>query len=155
MKAFPDRPRLELIDFWEYQFELMEDYRYSWSYRGDDYRLTARTGFITDLASIPKWIPKWVARSIDLTSGAPLYHDALYRSGGDTFSSDFIDHEVWTSNGNAGTWTPVTGAWSRDESDRLFGRMMREAGVPRWRRRSAYRLVQLFSSFAWDKDEYL
>jgi hypothetical protein len=49
----------------------------------------------------------------------------------------------------AGSWKPVTGRWARSDADRLFARIMREAQVPKLRRRLAYLAVRAFGGGAW------
>ncbi|MEW8044190.1 MAG: DUF1353 domain-containing protein [Candidatus Sedimenticola endophacoides] len=49
-----------------------------------------------------------------------------------------------------GQWCATHGRWSRREADRLFARIMREAGVSRFKRRVAFIGVRLFGWFSWN-----
>jgi hypothetical protein len=99
----------------------------AYSYRDGAHRIRVPEQFEFDLASIPRlfW---WVIAPFELSIAAPLLHDFLYRYRGDP---------------PAGSIEPPT-IYSREESDRLFRRVMASEGVPRWRRAAAYRAVRWF-----------
>lgn len=110
---------------WRQLWRLNEPLIYRWRHAGHPCTICVPAGFITDLASVPRLL-WWLIAPFCLGPAAVL-HDFLYRRGG------FYGGRTWT----------------RRDVDRLFGRVMRESGVPRWKRRLAFRAVRLFgrSSF--------
>jgi hypothetical protein len=128
-------------------FRLLADFSYEWSH--EDYprqRLTVKANYLFDGSSIPKALHSFIG-TWDLSLQAPLFHDALYECAGNTVDPRawFITHEFLVDD----EWILSGHQWFRSESDRLFFRHMREADVPRWKRRSAYKAVRLFGSRAW------
>lgn len=127
-------------------FRLLEVARYTWwnplgapDPERDLLRLEVPEGFTHDFASVPRVL--WMLISpLDLGL-ASLFHDWLYRAGGrvTTLRWDRTD----------GRWDPVEDPWSRRYADELFARMMREQGVPKWRRRAAYLAVRLAGGSSW------
>ena len=83
-------------------------------------------GYETDLASIPRVFWRVIA-PFELSISAPLVHDYLYGNGG------VAQNQVLT----------------REETDKLFLKIMEAEGVPWWRRKIAYRAVRMFAGFAW------
>lgn len=96
-------------------------------------KITAIKGFETDLASIPRVFWSIMAPE-ELSLAAPLFHDLLYRRGGTL---------------EAGELDPAGYSFTRIEVDDLFRELMKKAGIPKWKRRTAYIAVRAFSSFAW------
>jgi hypothetical protein len=126
------------------RFELLRPYVYQWAapdFDGRRARLAIPMGFVFDYASVPRPVHAFIGR-LDLGLVAPLMHDWLYAFGG---RLPVGSHEWLIGD----TWQQVGEPWTRRDADRLFGRHMREEGVARWRRRSAYRAVRLFGSRAW------
>jgi hypothetical protein len=121
-------------------YRLLEDYVYHWEKEGVRYRLVVPAGFTCDLASIPRLL-WWYISPFDLGSAA-VPHDWLYAHGGRVPSGS---HSVMEN----GVWQEVGQPWTRKDADRLFGRMMREAGVHPAKRKRAYRAVRLFGAGAW------
>jgi len=125
------------------RWELTEEYLYTPA----DSALPAITipsGFIFDLASVPRkfW---WLIAPFDLSIVAPLIHDFLYGSGGHLtpFNSPIHLQGHYTSHpADRPTYT-------RETSDRLFLRIMRQERVSAWRRALAYRTVRLFGASSW------
>ena len=72
------------------------------------------SGFETDLASIPIWIPEWVIQRNGRHRAASIVHDYLVR--------------IW----------PLS---ERALADRIFLEAMSISGVPRWRRYAMYAAV--------------
>lgn len=144
-------------------YELLEDFLYEWEKDGSSYRIVAHEGFRFDGASIPWAVQPIIGGRWALGLGPPCIHDLLYRSGGDFSANPHGTHEVQVGIVVAGAavgsgliagpaalrWQDVGFQWSRSAADRLFGRHMREVGVARWRRRAAYRAVQLFGRGSW------
>jgi len=118
---------------------LEEAYVYEWSKDLVRYRLTVPAGTLTDLASVPQFLWWWIAPR-DLRE-ASILHDDGYTHGG-----DFGDRwQRWDGR----QWVVVESVWTRRELDRLFGRVMRERGVPMLKRRAAFLAVRLFGWRAW------
>jgi hypothetical protein len=128
----------------EKDYRLVEDYTYAWTKGEFDYRITVPTGFTYDGASVPRvaWTVSGI-RPDGLIRAAALIHDWIYNFKGllPEGSHEFLDAE--------GRWQTVYGRWSREDTDRLFGRIMRESGVPKFKRRMAYRAVRLFGWLYW------
>lgn len=141
MRVFPERPRLEVIRPGRYR--TLEYYKYQWTKDGIGHRIIVLAGIETDLASIPKFLHSLIGPQ-DLGLGAPLIHDALYQSRGKTGK----DHPAVYFR-KYDTWSSDVPRWDRKSSDRLFGRHMRERGIPVYRRRAAYWAVRGFGWFAW------
>jgi len=124
------------------RFELIEPAVYLWRQSVNGYEalaLIVPAGFDHDFASVPR--PLWALISpIDLGL-ASIFHDWIYQHGGQ------VETLGWPTGGSG--WEPVASPWSRRDTDRLFARIMREQGVPRWRRRWAFRAVHWFGGDAW------
>jgi len=128
-------------------FMLDEPFTYQWEATAWPWqRLTIERGFHFDGASIPRLVHPFIG-TWDLGLMPPLIHDALYGCKGQIHKAWWIFHEVF--NLETG-WVSAQHIWTRKESDRMFGRHMREAYVPSWRRTSAYRAVRLFGRGAWN-----
>ncbi len=151
-----------LADDW---FRLRRPWAYEWAWEGDVYRIFIRSGFEFDGASIPPIAHPFFGGRWSLGLGPPLAHDALYRCEGDFTKAVFGIHPDetpesialagkrygWYERLGDDSWEEVDWVWSRKDADRLFGRHMREAGVRRWRRRTAYRTVRLFGRGSWGR----
>ena len=125
-------------------YRLVEDYVYEWDLAGSRNRITVFKGFVHDGASIPRLA--WTLSGLTpdgLIRAAALVHDWIYRHGGKLPASSQKYRDT------AGAWCDTYGAWSRDDTDRLFARIMREAGVSKWKRRMAYRAVRWFGGSSW------
>lgn len=127
------------------RFRLLEDATYTWWHPLDRpaerklYRLVVPESFTHDFASVPRIL--WALISpLDLGL-ASIFHDWLYRRGGavTTFRWE-LDSE---------SWEPVELPWTRVQTDELFARIMREQGVPQWRRRAAYAAVRTWGVEHW------
>lgn len=137
MTPFP-YPRVEPLGGNRYR--LFEPYVYRWEKDGERYRVVVPAGFTSDLASVPRLL--WVVISPFDLGAAVVPHDWIYAHGGRVPAGSW---QIGTGSG----WADDERAWTRRETDRLFGRMMREVGVPRVRRRSAYLAVRLFGWVVW------
>lgn len=103
----------------------------------DAITLTAKRGFITDLASIPRIFWPLVA-SFELSLTAPLFHDLIYRAMGKIA----LPH---------GTVEPENKVFTRSEADEIFLELMTRAKLSFWRRNVAYLAVDFFGKSAWRK----
>ena len=124
-------------------FRLLEEATYTWWHPLEGrtpprlYRLVLPADFAHDFATIPR--PLWALISpLDLGL-ASIFHDFLYGLGGKAVTL------LWEPSG----WAPQHHPWSRRHADELFARIMREQGVPKWRRRAAYLAVRAFGRKHW------
>jgi len=139
---------------WSYR--LNSPYLYEWEKDGVKRRLKIAAGFEYDGASVPR--PLWTLTGIErdgLQRAAALVHDVIYRHNGWLPQGM---QEIW--NDGAEIWeavpvseaTPDASRWTREDADRLFCRMLREAGVSMLRRRMMFRGVRAFGWAYWDQD---
>lgn len=85
-------------------------------------RLTVRAGFLSDGASIPRWLWSLVGPRFDCkTFPCALAHDALYAAE-----------------------LPCPGAWRRDVADAIFRDLLKEHGVSVVKREAYWAAVRLF-----------
>jgi hypothetical protein len=122
------------------RYKVLVDYVHVREHEGTTYRLTIPAGFQCDLASVPRILWWWIS-PFDLGAAA-IPHDWIYSHGGKLPDGS---HQKLVN----GTWENLPQAWTREEADRLFARMMRDVGVPRFMRRRAYNAVRLFGGGAW------
>ena len=123
-------------------FRLAEDYTYCWTAEGTQYRIVIPAGFTNDGASVPRFA-RMIIRPEGHIRAAALVHDWIYQHKGVLPPGS---HQYKHADG---TWKNVYGKWRRRDADRLFARIMREAGVSRFKRRTAYRFVRLLGWIAW------
>lgn len=102
-------------------------------FNGGPWHIHLSSGFLFDLASIPRAAWKLCA-PFELSIAAPLIHDVLYRYGGRCREYALIH-----------PWREFT----RAEADQLFRRTMQAEGVPWWRSGPAYAAVRAFGSPSW------
>ena len=122
-------------------YKLVASYSYLWLKDGVQHELGIRKGFIYDGASVPRALWSLIGLRPDgLVRPAALLHDYLYRFAGDLPAGSYVRSDDG----------PLV--WSREAADRLFARVMREAGVGKWKRRMAYRAVRTFAWRAWSKN---
>ena len=76
----------------------------------------------------------WVIISKDdLSNVPPLFHDLLYRNGGNLPKKQADPYRIF----------------KRKEADDLFLELMQQSGVKWWRCDLAYQAVRKFAKFAW------
>lgn len=121
-------------------YTLVKDFSYEWLHGDDWNRITVPRGFRCDLSSSPRVVWSFIS-PFDLGPAAIL-HDFIYSHGGRLPVG--AHEQVFLSR-----YFIVTSPWTRRDADRLFARVMRESGVPRWRRRLAYLAVRLFGWKDW------
>jgi hypothetical protein len=105
-----------------------------YGYTDGPHRISVASPFGFDLSSIPRVFWMLIA-PVELSFAAPLVHDFMYRYAG-------VPPE--------GSISPPR-AYTRRQSDDLFGRIMEQEGVAGWRRGLAYFVVRIFASSAWRK----
>lgn len=124
---------------------LIEDYIYQWTYKRVEYRIKVPMGFLYDGASVPRgtWTISGL-RPDGLIRAAATVHDFLYEFQGKLPRGCYqkFEHDVG--------WVSLRHEWTREACDKIFGRLMRDAGMPRRRRRMAYRAVDWFGKKAWN-----
>ena len=98
------------------RFIIYEDCRVTACLEDKILEITVPAGFDTDLASIPKLVPKWIISKVDAHLEAAIVHDWLYR----------------------------TGRYSKEISDLIFLAGMEAAGVNKFTRTSMYKAVKWF-----------
>jgi hypothetical protein len=105
-------------------------------YRANDgFTITARSGFITDLSSIPRIFWPLIA-SHELSVTAPVFHDLIYRSGGEVKHPD-------------GEVAPADKTFTREEADNIFLELMTRAKIAYWKRNVAFLAVRAFAETSW------
>jgi hypothetical protein len=103
----------------------------------DGFTITAKNGFKTDLASVPRFLWLLVAPN-ELSLIAPIFHDLIYRSGG----------EVMLPTGEV---RPASKIFTKQEADDLFLELMTRAKISYWKRNVAYLAVEKFGGDSWRK----
>ena len=101
----------------------------------DGFMVTAKRGFKTDLASIPRLLWGFIA-SFELSLVAPIVHDLIYGSAGTVALPD-------------GEVTPADKRFDRKEADDLFLELMTRSKVAYWKRNVAYLAVRAFGGSSW------
>jgi hypothetical protein len=139
-------------------YELMQDHWVVWKHEGKYHRIVVPEGFICDGNSVP-----WFGRPLvpgDWTLGieAVLAHDFMYHRRGRLRLHEYMVEDTPGNWRDPLEYEGYRLAWSRRDADRLFARLMRESGVPQWRRRAAYRAVRLafwnnWPDHAWREDD--
>lgn len=98
-------------------FMLSHEYRVSFRLDGIEAVYTVPAGTKTDLASIPRFVPRAIAEKVDKHIESAVVHDRQCQ--------------------DLGPWDSVTAA-------KIFNEGMRAARVPAWRRNVMYRAVLYF-----------
>ncbi len=103
-------------------FEVDANYHVSFEMDGVKIDYTVLKGMPTDLASIPKIVPKWIAQKVDGHIEAAVVHDQLCKD---------------------------RGPWSSKVAAEIFLAGMEAAGVGKIKRRTMYHAVKWFGP-QWD-----
>jgi hypothetical protein len=130
-------------------YQLVETYTYEWSHLGADQCLVIPMGTITDGASVPRIA--WTISGITpdgLIRAAALLHDVLYRVQGQVGGFGLQQIHI------GGRWIKQASPWTREQADKLFARVMREAGVRKIQRRAAYLMVRAFGWSSWNNANF-
>lgn len=118
---------------------LEEDYYYFDEIKESTINLSK--GFEFDLSSIPRFFWRIVGIH-ELSIEAPLIHDFMYMSKGGA-------RECFENKEILGSIKSEEILYCREEADKLFLRMMEEAGVKKWRRFLGYIGVWIFGKLFW------
>ena len=131
-------------------YMLIEPYEYRWQHGINSYKLVIPRGFETDIASVPRWV--WSLFGIlpdGLHRAAAVLHDFLYRYNkphGERLTGYYFKLDAF------GLWQDISHyPWSRKQCDRLFMRVMREAGTVKWKRRAMFWAVRAVGWYGWDR----
>jgi len=126
------------------RYQLVAPYFYEWEHKNKTYRLEVPAGFVYDGASVPRIV--WTISGLrpdGLIRAAATVHDFMYHHKGCLpFGSVRLLENPYSQQ-------VMDMAWSRKQADKLFARMMREAGVSKYRRRLAYLAVRAFGRIWW------
>lgn len=120
-------------------YKLVCDYVYEWEADGRKFRIIVERGFFHDGASVPRFL--WTITGITpdgLHRAAALIHDFIYRFNGELPNGSF-----WGILGQNKYVGLPNVKWTREQADKLFVRMLREAKVSKVKRRLMYHGVRL------------
>lgn len=119
MGEFINDLRVEYLD--GKRWMVIEDFTFTYRRNGEQHVITIPKGFITDFASIPRWL--WIiAGTVGKYNKAAVLHDYLYTAQ----------------------------IMSRLDSDRLYRKMMIPI-LPAWKVWTAYHVVRGASWCVWNK----
>jgi hypothetical protein len=147
----PDMRAVKVPSGWFYRllgrqawmYELQSEYVYYFTYLGEQFRLRIPAKLRFDGASIP-WLVK-VLTGLErdgLHRPAWTLHDVVYKYGGRLplgMLQILIGEE----------WQDYPTVWTRQDADKLFGRVLRECGETRQTRRLMYRGVRVGGWLPW------
>lgn len=143
----------DIRPYTEKYYRLHADYIYEWKYNTKDRegnpitiqsRITAWKDFVYDGASVPRFL--WTLtgyRPDGLHRAAALIHDWIYVHKGILPKGS---HQYQDSDG---TWRDTYAKWSRKDADRIFGRILKESGVRKRKRKLMVRAVMWFGGTRW------
>lgn len=147
----PGIPEIEPLDeklFGKNWYRLIDTYTYEWKLKINENEYSERKiivpkDFIYDGASVPSFVTRLTGIKRDGEHrAAALLHDWLYHHKG-RLPGEY--YQINFEGEHDDTWTK----WTREDADRLFGRVMREFGYLRWKRVWAYRSVRWFGWLVW------
>ena len=155
MPSTPKLPQPIIVPIAEGLYRVVDDYYYEWQIEHSDRRIGATTfthqrlcvptGFVSDGASVPRLLWTLTGLTPDgLIRAAALLHDYIYRHKGRLPAGAYQHFDK-----ESGAWRDLDAVWSRRATDRLFARVMREAGVSKIKRRLAYLGVRVGGRFSW------
>ena len=120
------------------KYKLQDEWTYTWTKYDITRRIVIPKYFECDGASVPRLLWTFTGITPDgLIRSAATLHDFIYRYGGKLPKGSYQQLTL-------DKWIPLDDIWTRKNADRLFARVMREAGVSKSKRRLAYRGVRLF-----------
>jgi uncharacterized protein DUF1353 len=120
------------VSFIGSEWLVVDDFKYA---ANGGFAITAKRGFKTDLASVPRLFWGFIA-SFELSLAGPIYHDLIYRSGGRVVLPD-------------GEVSPADKVFAREEADDLFLELMTRNRIAYWKRNVAYLAVRWFGESSW------
>lgn len=131
-------------------YRIVENYEYYYLKSDVLFRILVPAGFTYDGASVPRWL--WSLSNLtpdgDIRAAAAV-HDLIYAYDG---TLPFGYHVMWYAS--AKRWVNCFGnGWSRKDADKLFLKIMKQAGIGETDRKRAYWAVRLFGWIKWDKKD--
>ncbi len=136
------------------QFLLKEDAIYIWEQKLPKTtkltrcKLVIKKGFITDIASIPKWCAIFGFTPDGPHRAGSVLHDLLYQLEGRLSIGDSeYDYFEWDTELNE--WVPKERILSRKDCDELFKQGMIATGTFGGRSWVIHKVVNVFGKFAW------
>ena len=157
-KSF-EQPLAVIID--ETRYILQQDFTYEWKMsvqkiehenadvvllpKPEDVlnRITVPKGFRWDGASIPKIFWRINFKPDGKHRAAALVHDLIYIYKGK------LPGELFQAKYQSTDWHPQSGSFSRSDADRMFGKLMKEAGVNKFYRGTMFWFVRFFGWMFW------
>ncbi len=144
------------------EYKLTEEYAYYWEDEDEViHRIVVPQGVETDGATVPQVV--WSMSGIrpdGLIRAAALVHDWIYVNDGDLPDGS---HTIWTGTKHefynlyypyrkensvehnyAEKWVDEDRYWSHRDADKLFAKIMKEAGMAGFRVQIAYLAVRMF-----------
>lgn len=146
-----DHPNLEPVLFTNGRegYRLEAPWRYTWTVGDVERRLEFPPGFLSDGASVPRILWSLTGITPDgLIRAAAFVHDCLYRFRGRLPPGWLFERPV----GAEGSIAVADVRYTRQSSDAMFGRIMRQAGVAPRKRRLAYHGVRLCGWAVWMRE---
>lgn len=131
-----------LVPINDYLYRLMDDWYYQWEHEDVVYRVIAFRGFTCDIASVPRFFWSWGFLPDGLHRGAAVIHDLLCRYRGAPTTPDGLYQKAVD-----GLWVDVPVVLSRKDCDRLFCRIMREAGTSKLKANLMFLAVRAWGAF--------
>lgn len=131
------------------EYKLWEDWTYVWSDGGVLCRTTTKAGFVTDIASIPK-ILWWIGafQPDGLHRAAAVWHDRAYSHRG-LFEADDPSGPYQEFDPHTSTWVTMQRAFTREQCDRMFLKIMLEAGESKSTAETMFYAVRAFGGLHW------
>lgn len=126
-------------------YKLAHDYTYQWKIGRESYRINIPEGFLYDGASVPRLV--WTITGLrpdGLLRAAATVHDFLYEHKGYMPKGAY---QLWDDGMDE--WVDAKKKWSRKSADKMFARLLREAGVSKVKRRMAYKAVRIGGGLYW------
>lgn len=133
-------------------YRLCQPYVYIWWKDQVIRRIKIPEGFEYDGASVPRLA--WTLTGIErdgLQRAAALVHDMLYQHRGKLPDGVYqrLEHVIDPVVGSCDAFVNVSEPWTRAAADRMFCRLLREAGVSQRRRRLMYFAVRACGWIFW------
>lgn len=131
------------------EYKLFTDWWYTWEEEGTRCRTLIRAGFVTDIASIPKWA--WWMGSFQpdgLHRAAAVWHDYSYQNRG-IFSTDDPGCAYEEFDPDRSIWVEKSREFTRESCDRMFLKLMKEAGESSGTAATMFWAVRTFGWMAW------
>lgn len=152
MNYWPDHPNLEPIrlEDGEEGYLLEESWAYTWQVHARMRTIIIPRGFVSDGASVPRIAWTLVGLTPDgLIRAAALLHDFLYRHHG-----KLPQESLYEDHRDGSGWRDISqlALYSRKDADRMFCRVMREAGMDSTKRWLAFWAVRIFGWSIWRRN---